>query len=83
MLSDKTLSVIVSLLQQQKGACKMRMMASIEERKSDMMFYIEKYQQVTDAVEDFDAFLDELGITDVKAEGPMGTWRASDEAADD
>lgn len=64
MLSDKTLSVIVSLLQQQKNMCKSRMMASIEDRLPDMMVNIEKYQQAADAVEDFDAFLDELGAND-------------------
>ena len=69
MLSDKTLSVIVSLLQQQKNTCKSRMMASIEDRLPDMMVNIEKYQQAADAVEDFDAFLDELGVTADDAEG--------------
>lgn len=62
MLSDKTLSVIVSLLQQQKNTCKSRMMASIEDRLPDIMLNIERYQQAADAVEDFDAFLDELGV---------------------
>ena len=64
MLKDKTLSVIVSLLQQQKNTCKNRMMASIEDNLPDMMFNIEKYQQAAAAVEDFDSFLDELGVYD-------------------
>ena len=64
MLKDKTLSVIVSLLHQQKNTCKDRMMASIEDNLPDMMFHIEKYQQAVAAVEDFNAFLDELGVCD-------------------
>ena len=40
MLSDKTLSVIVSLLHQQRNTCKSRMMASIEDRLPDMMHNI-------------------------------------------
>ena len=68
MLKNKTLSVIVSLLHQQKNICKDRMMASIEERLPDMMNNIEKYQQAVDAVEDFDAFLDELAVQDEKTD---------------